>query len=38
MILEAVNSNHDSKFFSIKEVEEIAIKVLGVVKFARRNY
>ena len=38
MILEASNPKYESKFFSKKEVEELPVKVMGVVRFVRRDF
>lgn len=38
MILEAANPKYDSKFFTMQEVEELPVKVIGLVKFVRRDF
>ena len=38
MILEAANPKYDSKFFTLQEVEEIPIKIIGLVRFVRRDF
>ena len=38
MILEAANPKYESKFFTIQEVEELPLKVIGLVKFVRRDF
>ena len=37
MILEAANPKYESKFFTMQEVEELPVKVIGLVKFVRRD-
>lgn len=37
MILEASNPKYESKFFSMQEVEDIPVKIIGVIKEVRRN-
>ena len=38
MILEAANPRYESKFFTLQEVEELPVKVIGLVKFVRRDF
>lgn len=38
MILEAANPRYESKFFTMQEVEELPVKVIGLVKFVRRDF
>lgn len=38
MILEAANPKYDSKFFTIQVVDELPVKVIGLVKFVRRDF
>lgn len=38
MILEASNPKYESQFFTMKEVEEIPVKVIGLVRFVRRDF
>lgn len=38
MILEASNPKYESRFFSKEEIEELPVKVMGVVKFVRRDF
>ena len=38
MILEAANPRYESKFFTTQEVEELPVKVIGLVKFVRRDF
>lgn len=38
MILEAANPKYESKFFSMQEVEEFPVKVLGLVCFVRTDF
>lgn len=37
MILEAANPRYESKFFTIQEIKEIPVRVIGLVKFIRRD-
>ena len=37
MIVEAANPKYESKFFTMQEVEELPVKVIGLVKFIRRD-
>lgn len=38
MILEAANPKYESKFFTMQEVEEIPVKVIGLVRFVRTDF
>ena len=38
MILEAANPKYESKFFIMQEVEEIPVKVIGLVRFVRTDF
>ena len=38
MILEASNPKYESHFFTMKEVEEIPVKIIGLVKYVRRDF
>ena len=38
MILEASNPKYDSKFYTVEEVEQLPIKVIGLVRFVRREF
>lgn len=38
MILEAANPKYESKFFTVQEVEEIPVKVIGLVRFVRTDF
>ena len=38
MILEAANPQYESKFFTMQEVEEIPVKIIGLVRFVRRDF
>ena len=38
MILEAANPKYETKFVTIQEVEELPLKVIGLVKFVRRDF
>ena len=38
MILEASNPKYESKFFTMQEVEEIPVKVIGLVRFVRTDF
>lgn len=38
MILEASNPKYESHFFTMKEVEELPVKVIGLVRFVRRDF
>ena len=38
MILEASNPKYESHFFTMKEVEEIPVKIIGLVRFVRRDF
>lgn len=38
MILEAANPKYESKFFTMQEVEEIPVKVTGLVRFVRTDF
>ncbi len=37
MILEASNPKYESRFFTLKEVEDLPVKVIGLVCFVRRD-
>lgn len=37
MILEASNPNYESKFFTKAEIEQLPVKVIGLVRFVRRD-
>lgn len=37
MILEASNPKYEPRFFNKKEIEELPVKVMGVVRFVRRD-
>ena len=38
MILEAANPKYESKFFTMQEVEEMPIRVIGLVRFVRTDF
>lgn len=38
MILEAANPKYESKFFTMQEVEEMPVRVLGLVRFVRTDF
>lgn len=38
MILEAANPKYDSKFFTKQEIEEIPVRVIGLVRFVRTDF
>lgn len=38
MILEAANPKYESKFFTLQEVEEIPVRVIGLVRFVRTDF
>lgn len=38
MILEASNPKYDSKFYTMEEVEMLPVKVIGLVRFVRREF
>lgn len=38
IILEAANPKYESKIFTIKEAEELPVRVLGLVRFVRRDF
>lgn len=38
MILEASNPKYDSKFYTVEEVEQLPVKVIGLVRFVRREF
>ena len=38
MILEAANPKYESKFFTKKEVEEIPVRIIGLVRFIRTDF
>lgn len=38
MILEAANPQYESNFFTMQEVEEIPVKIIGLVRFVRRDF
>ena len=38
MILEAANPKYESKFFTMQEVEEMPIRVIGLVRFVRTGF
>lgn len=38
MILEASNPKYESHFFTMKEVEETPVKIIGLVRFVRRDF
>ncbi len=38
MILEASNPSYESKFFTKKEVEELPVRIIGRVRFVRRDF
>lgn len=37
MILEPANSKYESKFFTMKEVEETPVRIIGLVRFIRKD-
>ena len=37
-ILEAANPKYESKFFTMQEVEEMPVRVLGLVRFVRTDF
>ncbi len=38
MILKPANSKYETKFFTMKEVEEIPVKIIGLVRFVRTDF
>ena len=38
MILEAGNSKYDTRKFTYEQVEAIPVRIIGKVKFVRRDY
>lgn len=38
MILEPANSKYETKFFTMQEVQDLPVKVIGVVRFVRRDF
>ena len=38
MILEAANPKYESKFFTMQEVEEMPVRVIGLVRFVRTDF
>ena len=38
MILEASNPKYESKYFTLAEVEEKKVKVIGLVRFVRTDF
>ena len=38
MILEAANPKYESKFFTMQEVEEIPVRVIGLLRFVRTDF
>lgn len=38
MILEASNPKYETRFYSMKEVEEIPVRVIGLVRFVRTDF
>lgn len=38
MILEPANPKYESKFFTMKEVEEMPVRVIGLVRFVRTDF
>lgn len=38
MILEPANPKYESKFFTMKEVEEIPIRIIGLIRFVRTDF
>lgn len=38
MILEAANPKYEARIFSAKEVEELPVKILGLVRFVRTDF
>ena len=38
IILEASNPKYDSKFFTLEEAAEIPVRVIGLVRFVRRDF
>lgn len=38
MILEASNPKYESKFYTLKEVNDIPIRIIGLVRFVRRDF
>lgn len=37
MILEATNAKYDSRFFTKEEVEQLPVRILGLVRYVRRD-
>ena len=38
MILEASNAKYNSKFFTQQEVEELPVRIIGLVRYVRRDF
>ena len=38
MILEASNPKYEAKFFNKQEIEELPVKIIGLVRFVRRDF
>lgn len=38
MILEAANPKYESRFFTMQEVSNLPVQIIGVVKFVRRDF
>lgn len=38
MILEASNAKYDSRFFTKEEVEQLPVRILGLVRYVRRDF
>ncbi|MCD8028365.1 MAG: hypothetical protein LUF02_06825 [Erysipelotrichaceae bacterium] len=38
MILEATNPKYDTKFFTPQEVEELPVRIIGLVRYVRTDF
>lgn len=38
MILELINTKYESKFFTMKEVEKISVRIIGLVRFVETDF